>query len=79
MFFPIIIGGFLFAMLMLFLGLIGVIFTLFFKILAGILWVGIKLLERRVKETEEQPEIIINIVDDPPPMRDVTPLVRRIK
>jgi hypothetical protein len=64
------------------LAMIGLALSLMLRILAGILKLLIWLLEPRRQQIEEEdtPFVInINIVDDERPMRDVTPLGRRIR
>jgi hypothetical protein len=64
------------------LGLIALALNLICRILAGICKLVVWLLEPRQQQIEEEasPFIInINIVDDERPMRDVTPLGRRIR
>jgi hypothetical protein len=56
------------------LGIMGAILTVVLRIIAGVLWVAIKIVEHRKAE----PEILIIIEDDEPPMRDITPRPKAI-
>jgi hypothetical protein len=64
------------------LAMIGLALSLALRILAGICKLVVWLLEPRHQQIEEEasPFVInINIVDDERPMRDVTPMGRRIR
>jgi hypothetical protein len=51
------------------LAIIGAVLMIALRILAGVLWIAIKIVEHR----EAEPEIIIVIGEAELPMRDVTP------
>ena len=57
-----------------FLAIIGVVLMLVLRILMGILWIAIKILEHRERRKAE-PEILTIIEEEerPTPMKDVTP------
>jgi hypothetical protein len=67
---------FLFAisMALLCLGIMGVVLMIVLRILTGILWVAVKILEHRNVESE----ILSTVEDDELPMRDVTPRLKAI-
>jgi hypothetical protein len=70
--------GFVIGIGLLFLAMLGAILTVALRILTAILWVAVKVLERR-EARKAEPEILIVLEDEPRPMRDVTPTVRRLR
>jgi hypothetical protein len=74
------------SMVLLCLGIMGAILTVALQVFAGVLWVAIKIMERRSASggpfgPPSEPEILIVIEDDERPMRDVAPRksTRRLK
>jgi hypothetical protein len=51
------------------LAIIGAVLTVALKVIAGVLWVAIKIVEHHTAE----PELII-VIEEPAVMRDVTPM-----
>ena len=65
------------SMVLLCLAIAGMVLTLAFRVIAGVLWVAIKITEHR---SAAEPEILIIIEDDerPIPMKDVTPRLKAL-
>jgi hypothetical protein len=63
--------GFGFAIALLCLAIAGAVLTVVLQVIAGVLWVAIKI-------CNAEPEILIIIEDDERPMRDVTPRLKAL-